>query len=134
MGNVNMRGYHVTEFELKNTAASGTRLNLQTKYQYNVKFSESGNCRGEMTAEMADKESPDKFRLKIVIVGIFSYKPETAKPTIHVETFKSLYPYARSYVSMATATAGIPPVMLPEIDIESQNIYSFENPNKPNNN
>jgi len=134
MGIINMIGYHVTEFEFKNNVPSGTRLNLQTKYRYNVKFSEGGRCRGEINAEMADRENPEGFRLRIVIAGVFNHKADAPKPNIHVETFKALYPFARAYVATSTSGAGIPPVMLPEIDIESQNIYSFENPIKPGGN
>jgi len=126
-----MIGYQILEYNFKNALPSGVKINIQTKYQYNVRFSENNTCRGEMTCEVFDKEAPEKFNIKIVIVGVFGYKPDSQKPLVHVETFRALFPYARSYVSMATAASGIPALMIPDIDIESQNIYSFEKPHKP---
>ena len=72
---------------------------------------------------MTDKENPDSFSIKAVLVGIFSYKEGSDKDLLHIETFRALFPYARALVSTLTANAGIPAIILPEIDIEGQSIY-----------
>lgn len=129
MSIVNLAGYQVSEFAFKNKLPSGTKISLQTKYSYNVKFADKNNhCRGEMLCEVSDKENPDNFNLRLVMSGLFTYKADSEKARVHVESFRALFPYARSYVSMVSAASGVPPLMLPEVDIESQNIYSFEKP------
>ena len=50
---------------------------------------------------------------------------EVKKELIHVETYKELFPYARAMISSLTVNAGIPPVIIPNFDIESQCIYKF---------
>ena len=57
--------------------------------------------------------------------GIFTYKPDVKKEVLHVETFKELFPYARTMISSLTVNAGLPPVIIPTFDIESQSIYKF---------
>lgn len=132
MSIVNLAGYQVREFSIKNALPSGTKISMQTKYSYNVKFADSAShCRGEITCELCDKENPDNFALRLVMQGLFTFKPGSERAIVHVESFKALFPYARSYVSMVSAASGMPPIMLPDVDIESQSIYSFEKP-KPN--
>ena len=50
---------------------------------------------------------------------------------MHVDTYKALFPYARAIITTLTANAGIPPIIIPEADIESQSIYRFNLGNKP---
>ena len=75
--------------------------------------------------------------VKTVIDGIFARceRPEYSsklqfkdveKEFIHVETFKELFPIAKSFVVTLTANAGIPPIFLKNIDIENQEIYRME--------
>lgn len=129
MSLVNLVGYQVNKYSFENSLANGTKVSMQTKYSYNVKFAESNHhCKGEFTCELCDKENPDKFSLKLTLTGIFTYKADAEKASIHVDSFKALFPYARTYVAMVTAAGGIPPVNLPDIDIEKQSIYSFQKP------
>ena len=48
------------------------------------------------------------------------------KEKIHVQSFKELFPYARALITTITANSGIQPIIIPPIDIESQDIYRFE--------
>ncbi len=129
MSIVDLAGYSVSEFSFKNSLPSGTKISLQTKYSYNVKFADkTRQCKGEIVCEVGDRENPDSFHLKLVMSGIFVYKEGSERARVHVESFKALFPYARSYVSMVSAAAGLTPIMLADVDIESLNIYSFEKP------
>ena len=126
MSNAVLKGVISPEINFMNQLPSGVQLKLDTKYSYNVKYSRELNCRGEMSVEVTAKEDPDKFFIKIKTVGIFTYKEGSDKDLLHVETFKMLFPYARALVSTVTANAGIPPIILPEINIEGQSIYRIE--------
>lgn len=122
---VTFRAYRATEIEFVNKHENGARIEFENKYSYNVKYSKNNTCIGEFTVEVNDKANKEKFHIKAVIQGIFNYDSEIAKEIIHVQTFKELFPYARTMISSLTVNAGLPPVILPTFDIESQNIYRF---------
>lgn len=129
MSNAALKGVMSPEISFINHLPSGTQLKLDTKCAYNVKYSNDLHCRGEMTVEVKSKETPDKFSIKVVLVGAFNYAEGADKDLLHVETFKILFPYARALVSTITANTGIPPIILPEINIEGQSIYRIEKGN-----
>jgi len=126
MSNATLKGIISPEISFFNQLPSGLQLKLDTKFSYNVKYSKELTCQGELSVEVTAKEHADKFSIKTKTVGVFSYKEGSDKDLLHIETFKILFPYARALVSTITANAGIPPVILPEINIEGQNIYRIE--------
>lgn len=126
MKNITFKTFKASEIEFVNKHENGTRIEFENKYSYNVKYSSNNTCIGEFTVEINDKANKDKFHIKAVVLGIFTYNPESQKEIIHVETYKELFPYVRTMISFLTVNAGIPPVIIPNFDIESQNIYRFE--------
>ena len=129
MSLVNLVGHQVISYSFVSRLANGTKIGLQTKYSYNVKYAEGSNlCKGELSCELCHKDEPESFSVKLVMSGTFTYKAGSEKAALHVDSFNALFPYAKAYIAMATSAGGIPPVNLPEIDITSQNIYSFEKP------
>lgn len=125
MNNVSLKGYKATEISFVNKHENGHRIEFENKYSYNVKYSKNNTCLAIMNVEVSDKNDPEKFSIKAVVEAVFTYNPEVAKETIHVQTFKEMFPYVRAMVSSVTVSAGIPPVFIPGFDIESQNIYRF---------
>lgn len=125
-GNVTLKGYQAPEISFINKLENGTRIELGNKYSYNVNYAPNNICRGTFSIEMADKANPDRFGIKVTVVGIFAFKEGVSKEALHVETFKELFPYARALVTTITANAGVPPIIIPSIDIESQDIYKLE--------
>ena len=128
MSNIELKAYQASEISFVNKLENGTRVELANKYSYNVGYSTTNTCKGEFTIEVADKNSPEKFFVKIVLAGIFAFSQGMEKERIHVESFKMLFPYARALITTVTSNAGIPPIIIPTIDIESQSIYKFEKP------
>ncbi len=128
MSNIELKAYQASEISFVNKLENGTRVELANKYSYNVGYSATNTCKGEFSIEVSDKTNPEKFNVKVVIAGIFVFNQGTEKERIHVESFKMLFPYARSLITTVTANAGIPPIIIPTIDIESQSIYKFEKP------
>lgn len=124
--NIKMKGYKVSELNFVNSLENGAQVKFSNKYTYNVKYSNTNVCIGQLTAEMFDKEKPEKFGIKIVVEALFEYNTELEKEKIHVETFKSVFPFARSIVSSVSVNAGVPQIILPDFDIEGQSIYRFE--------
>lgn len=123
---IKMQGYRVSELNFVNKLDSGAKVQFGNKFSYNVKYSSNNNCMGELSVEMFDKDRPEQFGVKIVINGFFEYDKNEKKESIHVLTFKELFPFARSIVSSVSVNAGIPPIILPTFDIEYQSIYKFE--------
>lgn len=125
MRNMTFKAFKASEIEFVNKHENGTRIEFENKYSYNVKYSANNTCVGEFTVEVNDKANKDKFHIKAVVLGVFTYNPEAKKEIIHVESYKELFPYVRTMISTLTVNAGIPPVILPNFDIESQSIYKF---------
>ncbi len=123
--NVVFKAFRATEIEFVNKHDNGAKIEFENKYSYNVKYSNNNICIGELTVEVNDKANKEKFHIKAVAQGIFSYNPEIKKELLHVQTYKELFPYARTMISSLTVNAGIPPVIIPNFDIESQSIYKF---------
>ena len=126
MKNITFKAFKASEIDFVNKHENGTRIEFENKYSYNVKYSTNNTCIGEFTVEVNDKADKEKFHIKAVVLGIFTYNPEAKKEIIHVETYKELFPYVRTMISSLTVNAGIPPVIIPNFDIESQSIYRFE--------
>ena len=125
MRNVTFKAFKASQIDFVNKHENGTRIEFENKYSYNVKYAPHNTCVGEFTVEVNDKQNKDKFHIKAVVLGIFTYNPEAKKEIIHVESFKEIFPYVRTMISSLTVNAGIPPVIIPNFDIESQSIYKF---------
>ena len=115
------------EISLVNKMPNGTKLRLDNKFSYNVKYSKELTCQGELTFDVVAKENPEDFHIKVKMVGIFTFKEGSDKDLLHVETFDILLPYVRALISTLTVNAGIPPIILPNITMEGQSIYRFGN-------
>ena len=118
----------VESVDFVNKLPANTKIELQNKYSYNVGYSRLNTCQGEMRAEITDKNSPDRFRLIVVMKGFFIVNGEVPKETLHIKTFDALFPHLKAFVVNLTATAGIPPVYMPYVDISNQSIYRVEMP------
>lgn len=130
MQSVKLNAYKVDEIEFVSKLENGTKIKLGNKYQYNVQYANDQNlCRGEFNIEVHDTENPDLFKIRTVVVGIFAYDPDEKRETIHAESFKVLFPYTKALITTITANCGIKPIIIPDIDIDNEEIYRFDNPN-----
>ena len=128
MSIVNMQGYKVDKIEFASLLENGTKIALGNKYTYNVQYAKDRNmARGEFDLDVFDKDNPDKFRIHVVVVGIFAFDASKKKELVHAETFKALFPYVKALITTITANCGIKPVIIPDIDIDNQQIYRFDN-------
>ncbi len=118
----------VESVDFVNKLPPNTKVELQNKYAYNVGYSKINTCQGEMRAEISDKNSPERFRLIVVMKGFFVINGEIPKEQLHVKTFDALFPHLKAFVVNLTASAGIPPVYMPYVDISNQSIYRVEMP------
>ena len=128
MNNVNLQGYKVDKIEFANTKEVGSKIGLKNSFSYNVQYAKDRNlaqCKFDL--EVFDKDAPEEFKIHVVVVGLFAYNPEVKKELLHTETFKEIFPYAKALVTTITANCGIQPVIIPNIDIDNQQIFRFDN-------
>ena len=107
---VAMKAYKVSEIVFNNKVNGRVQLKLSNKVSHNVKYSQNGTCEA--------------------VNGVFSVTPGVEKEFVHVDTFKELFPFAKALITTLSANAGIPPIMVKNVDIEKQEIYRFEMGNK----
>ena len=128
MAKLKMNGYKVTDLKFNNNAESGQRLNLQNTYSFNVRYTaDSLKCISQLDVKVGDNTQPDIFSVKMTIYGYFDVLDTSVpKEKLHVEAYKALFPFARAIVSNVTVNAGVPPIILAEMDIEKQSIYKID--------
>lgn len=127
---VEMKAYKVSEIIFNNKVQGKVQLKLSNKVSHNVKYSQNGICEAVMTVEVFDKENKDVLNVKVTVNGVFAVTPGVEKEFVHVDTFKELFPFAKALVTTLSANAGMPPIMVKNVDIEKQEIYRFEMGNK----
>lgn len=126
MKNAQLIAFKTTKVDFVNNIKENRKIELAFSYSYNVKYSDKNTCIGEFTASIKDKASATDFQIVITATGIFRFKEGAQKEHLHVETYNELFPHVRAFVSTLTATAGIPPIMIPFLDISDKEIYRFE--------
>ncbi len=130
MASVTLNAYRVEEMQFKNILETGIQIKLENKYSFNVKYDKENKCVGVFSVEVYDKDNADKFYAKTRIAAFYTYTTGMDKDTIHREAFKEVFPYAKSIITTISANGGVPPIILPAVDIDSQNIYRFDFGNK----
>lgn len=126
MSKVQMQAYKVSELIFNNRVNGKIQLKLGNKISHNVKYSKNGVCQAVLTVEVADKEQPEVLNVKATVNGVFTVPADMEKEFVHVETFKELFPFAKALITTVSANAGVPPIMVKNVDIEKQDIYRFE--------
>ena len=130
MKNLKLNAYKIEEVNFVNKVKGNVKIELKNSYSYNVRYTNNNICEGRFTVNIVDKANPETFSVTLVLVGIFSFAEGMERELIHIQTYHELFPYARAFVTNITANAGIQPIMIPDMDIESREIYRFDNPNK----
>lgn len=126
MEQTTLRAFKVTNVTFINDIKEQKKIELGFGYSYNVKYSNQNTCVGEFTANITDKSNPDEFKISVTATGIFNFQSGAVKEKIHIETYNDLFPYVRAFVTTLTSNAGIPPIIMPYIDISKKEIYRFE--------
>lgn len=130
MKNIQLKAYRIEELNFVNKTPIGTKIELANKYSYNVGYSKINTCRGEFKAEITDKNNPEKFSIKITMIGVFVIPEDLEKEKLHLATYDAMFPFVRAAVSNLTVNAGIPPIIIPYADISGQSIYRVEIPGR----
>ena len=93
MAKVNLQAYKVDKIDFANELENGTKIALGNKYSYQVQYAVDKNiAKGTFDIEVHDKENPDKFKIHVILAGIFSFEEGEKKEILHADTFKALFP------------------------------------------
>ena len=130
MNNAELKAYKVTKIDFNNRVRTNVQLNFSHKVSYNVKYNSNGTCEGDLTVSVVDEENPDVLNIKVVVTGLFEIKKRVEKEFIHVETFKELFPFAKALVATISVNAGVPPIIVKNVNIDDQQIFRFNLKNK----
>ena len=125
MKDLALKTYRITDISFQNHGASAGKTRLENKYTYQVKFGTNNTCRCEMKVSVKDQENPEGLAIEMMLVGIFEIPEVHDKEVLHKETFKELYPFARAAVATISGTTGILPIIIPNVDIDGQDIYRY---------
>ena len=120
-----LKTYRITDIQFQNHTTANGKTKVETKYTYQVKFGNNNTCRAEMKVSVSDKDNPDTLKIDVTMVGIFEIISEQDKEMLHKESFKQLYPFARAAISTISSNTGILPIIIPDVDIDSQDIYRY---------
>ena len=126
MANVTLQAYKISELVFNNNVNGQAKLKLSNKVSHNVRYKGNSLCEAVLTVEAFDKENKDLLNFRITVTGMFRIINQVEKEFIHVETFRELHAFAKALAATVTGGCGVPPIMLQNIDIESQEIYRFE--------
>ena len=126
MTNVTMKAHKVSEIVFNNKVNGRVELKLKTKISHNVRFTKNRTCEASLTVEMRDEEKPDTISVRVVVNGAFTVNTDVEKEFIHVDTYKALFPIAKTLIITVSSNAGIPPIYVQNIDIENKEIYRFD--------
>ena len=131
MAKIKLLNFSASEISYKNAMQKSESFSVNSRCSYNLGFTEDGRvCRGQMTLEVANREQPEKFSVKVVLVGNFLNEDDSPRDDVHRASYKMLFPHAKAMITALSVTANIPPIFFPDIDIDSQSIYMVENPKK----
>ncbi len=130
MDNIQIKGTKITDFSFINKLENNSQITIGSRYSYNVRYAPKNICVGEFTVEVNDSQKPDVFSIKMTYAGVFSYPQDMGRDAIHLKTYDMLFPYVRAAITNFTASAGIPPIYIPYVDISGEEIYSIKFPTK----
>ena len=126
MASVVLNAYRVEDVQFRNVLETGVQIKLENKYSFNMKYDRENKCVGTFAVEVYDKDNPDKFYVKARIAAFYTYAEGMEKDKVHRAAFKEVFPYAKALVTTVSANGGVPPIILPAVDIDSQSIYRFD--------
>ncbi len=130
MANVKLLNFSASEINFLNEIKRSETFELTNRCSYNVRFAPNSFCRGEMTVEVFNKNAPDSFRFKLRVTGDFVIEDQSPQDAVHRATYKLLFPRVKAMVTSLTVAANLPPIFLPDLNIDDQSIYVVEKPNK----
>ena len=123
---IDLKNSFVSYVTLKNKPKVPPKpIKIQQKFTYNVKYTHNNICHSELISTISS-EDPTELLIQFTTVGIFQYDPSLTKEEIHRETYIALYPFAKAFCVNLTASCGMQPLYIAQIDVNSQEIFRID--------
>ncbi|MCQ2354950.1 MAG: protein-export chaperone SecB [Clostridia bacterium] len=123
---VELKAVRAENISFINKLEPNSTIQLGFSFKHNLHYPAPNIARAEMSVVAEDKSDPEKFRFTATEIGVFSCPPDMSRETIHVETFRELFPFIRALCVTVTSAAGVPPVMIPQISIKEENVCRID--------
>ena len=130
-----LRSTRTEDLRFTNKIEGGqAQIHFEHKYSYSVKYAKEsgsaegtvGRCRGEFHVRLCDRDLQENFMVEATVIGFFTYTGGFSKEELHRRSYKELFPHVRALVNAVTTLCGVPPIMIPVVDIEKQDIYAID--------
>ena len=112
MGELIFKGIKVEEIDLTNKIEGQAKLDISQRASFNVKY----------TIDMMEKNAPMDFNFKISATAFLDCEPGMDKKEIHKKAYDEIYPHVRALVITILTNAGLPPLIIPKVKMDSSNI------------
>lgn len=109
-----------------NHLGPNTSFKLGFQYKHNLHYPAPNVARAELTVTAENTEDKEHFRLSVTEIGVFACPEGMTREAAHVASFEMLFPYVRALVSSITALAGIPPILVPAVRLNEENVMKIE--------
>ncbi len=123
MGELIFKGIKVEEIDLTNKLEGQAQLDISQRANFNVKYTNDNlHCMANLTIDMMEKNSPMDFNFKISVTAFLDCEPGMDKREIHKKAYDEIYPHVRALVTTIMVNAGLPPIIVPKVKMEEENI------------
>ena len=114
MGELVFRGIQVNEIDMSNELQGQVKLDIEQRASFNVKYTQDmKHCIATCVVDMMNKNAPNDFNFKISVRASFD---------IEGEAYDEMYPHMRALTMSVLTTAGMPPIVIPKIKMDENNI------------
>ena len=123
MGELTFKGIKVDEIDFTNQVQGEAQMDLAQRSSFNVKYTEDNlHCMANLVIDMMDKTDPMKFNFKFSATAFLDCEPGMDQIEIHKKAYDEIYPHVRALVATIITTAGLPPIHIPKVKMEPENI------------
>lgn len=114
------------EISFVNRIEPGATIRLGFRYSYNIVYTGGDSGRAELTLIAENRDAPEAFSLKVTETGVFTCSPGLPRETVHIASFRALFPYAKALAAMVSSASGVPAVMIPEIELNGDDVVRID--------
>lgn len=123
MGELIFKGIKVDEIDLTNKLEGQVKLDISQRASFNVKYtSDNLHCMANLTIDMMEKSAPMDFNFKISATAFLDCEVGMDKKEIHKKAYDEIYPHVRALITTIMVNAGLPPIVIPKVKMDSSNI------------
>jgi preprotein translocase subunit SecB len=128
MGELTFKGLKVEEIDLTNKLEGQVQLDISQRAAFNVKYtSDNLHCMANLTIDMMDNKAPMDFNFKVSATAFLDCESGMDKKEIHKKAYDEIYPHVRALVMSIMVNAGLPPIVVPKVKMEEENIKLSKN-------